>query len=75
MIERFEVQLLESLSNVNRRRSRLEEYPVSGLNLAILMIGFISVAIGCTLHRIPQEALLEVLGVPRAVLESPIRPD
>lgn len=67
----FETQLLESLSHVNRHRAWWEEYQVSTLNLAILIIGFISLAIAYTLNGIPLETLAETFGASRGVIETP----
>jgi hypothetical protein len=66
----FEVQLLESLSNVNRRRSQWKACPISTLNLAILMLGFISIAVAYTLNKIPLDTVVASFG-PRAAIEGP----
>lgn len=73
MNQEFEVQLRESLYNVNRRRSRWESYPVSTLSLAIVVLGFISVAIGYTINGIPRETLVRVFGGNSVAIETPVR--
>jgi hypothetical protein len=70
----FEVQLIESLNQVNRRRSRWETYPVSTLNLAVLMLGFISIAAAYNFNKVPTDTLVASFR-PKAAIEVPMGAD
>ena len=55
----FEAQVIKSVRNLDRTRSRVDP-AIVGLNLTALVIGFIGVSIGYALNSLGPETMLEI---------------